>query len=528
MPLLLTLTLAACTPTGPDLPGGGGPGDTGHRDDTGAPLDPRFAALAAAVSADLDRNLATGASVSIWLDGEVQWVGGFGSAHPDHAQAIGADTLFMIGSDTKKLTAISLLQRVADGGATLDTTVAEVVPELDMAWAPGFPGATVHDLLSHQGGIVDMIEQNTGSEGDGLEAFTLGDFASQAYPLAPPGRIWNYSNPNFSVAGLVDQRLSGTPWAEQLADSVLAPLGMVRTIPTLGGVDADAAAGVGYRGFAGGGVGTVEVVDSWETAWTRPAGLVWSNSLDQARLAAFLVDGDEAVLPAALHATLHAPQVEMYPGTLSGAYGYGLMVDRGISLRDGWHDVPVWSHGGNTLTHTSTFTVLPEQRFAISVLSNGYGDDFSRTVAAAITSLVLDLPAPTEGPTLGFDADALDGLTGTYIDAFNVGEVSVSRDGDALVVSAPLLDEYGVPYEPVLEPMATRLWLWGVQGGTVDLAFIDGPDGEMYLRNRSFVAIRGPDAPAGPRPALGAPRLDRIRGLDPRVSAAQRAATRAP
>lgn len=509
---LLLLFLAACTPTGPAAGEDTPPRDTG---DTGTePLDPRFEALAAALEADLDDNLATGVSVSIWLDDEVQWVGGFGSAHPDHQQTVGPDTLFMIGSDSKKLTAISLLQRVAEGSATVDTTVGEVVPELEMDWAPGFPTATVHELLTHQGGIVDMVEQNTSTDGDGLLGFTLGGFAEQAYPLAPPGRIWNYSNPNFSIAGLLDQQLAGAPWEDQIQVGVLTPLGMDRTVTTLARVDDDAAAGFGYTEFSGGNFGTVEVRDSWETAWTRPAGLLWSNSLDQARLAAFLVDGDDAVLPPALHESLHSGQVAVYPQTTQGAYGYGLMVDRGLALSDGWHDVPVWSHGGNTVTHTSTFYILPEQRFAISVLSNGYGDDFSRSVVAAIESLVTDLPAPTEVPPLPFIAAELDALTGSYVDRFNVGEIIVSREGDTLVVDAPLLDEYEVPYDTQLQPLATRLWLWGIQGTTVDLTFIDGPEGEVYLRNRSFVAIRSPDAPAGPPVPTSAPLLDLARGID--------------
>ena len=526
MRLLPLLSLAACAPDAQPASDKAASHDSGDTEDDTTPLAPRFESLAAALEADLEDNLATGASVSVWLDGEVQWVGGFGSAHPDRVQVIGPDTLFMIGSDSKKLTAISLLQRVADGSATLDTTVGEVVPELEMAWAPAFPGATVHDLLTHQGGIVDMVEQNSGSEGDGLEGFTLGDFAAQAYPLAPPGRIWNYSNPNFSIAGLLDQRLAGEPWEAQILAGVLAPLGMARTVTTLADVDEDAAAGFGLTGFTSGDLGTVEVADSWETAWTRPAGLLWSNSLDQARLAAFLVDGADAVLPPDLHAALTAPQVEMYPGTTAGAYGYGLMVDRGLSLSDGWHDVAVWSHGGNTITHTSTFYVLPEQRFAISVLSNGYGDDFSRSVAAAIESLVLDLPAPSSGPSLPFDASELDGLTGSYIDDFNVGEIIVTRDGDGLVVEAPLLDEYNVPYDTALEPIATRLWLWGIQGTAIDLSFIDGPDGEAYLRNRAFVAIQSPETPAGPRPMPGPPRLDLTRTLDPVPPLMRPAATR--
>lgn len=403
----------------------------------------------------------------------------------------------MIGSDTKKLTAISLLQRVAAGEASLETSIADVVPELDVSAAPDFPAATVHDLLTHQGGIVDYIERTSSDDPDALETFTVGEFADSAYALAPPGIFWNYSNPNFSLAGLLDQRLGGAPWPELLTDGVLSPLGMARTVATRAEVDADHAAGHGLDFSGSSEMQVVELDDIWESGWTRPAGLVWSNSLDQARLARFLVEADAAVLPADLHAALTGAQVPVYPDIPNTAYGYGVMVGQGLSL-GATYDVPVWSHGGNTLTHTSTFYVLPEQGFAISILSNGYGDDFTRSVAAAIDSLVtLPAPADVDGPE--FDPDGVDALVGTYVDPNNVGRIVLTRDGDGLAVEAPRLDQYDVPYDDEMTPISTRVWRWGVQGQVVGLAFIDGPDGETYLRNRAFVATRAPgEALVGP------------------------------
>ena len=81
----------------------------------------------------------------------------------------------------------------------------------------------------------------------------------------------------------------------------------------------------------------------------------------------------------ALREQITTPQAPFYPDIPGASYAYGLMITQGITLADGYHDVTVWQHGGNTFTHTSTFTILPEQRFAISILSNGYGDDFSKT-----------------------------------------------------------------------------------------------------------------------------------------------------
>ena len=46
---------------------------------------------------------------------------------------------------------------------------------------------------------------------------------------APPGSFWNYSNPNFMIAGLVAERASGTPYRDLLKYSLWEPAGMHST-----------------------------------------------------------------------------------------------------------------------------------------------------------------------------------------------------------------------------------------------------------------------------------------------------------
>ena len=453
------------------------------------PADPRFEPLVAAVQQDLASTNATAASVAVWLDGEILWVGGFGHADPEGAVAPDEDTLFMIGSDTKKITALSLLRKVAAGRTTLDTSVASLLPDLHPILAPGFPAATLRELLSHRSGIVDGVESTASTTDAALASFTYGEFATTYYPLTPPGRFWNYSNPNYSIAGLIDQELDGRMWADIVEQDLFPALGMTRTIARKSAVDANHALGRGYTASDQTVIQRVSLEDTWESAFDRPAGLVWSTPGDQVRLARFLVDGDPAVLDPSLLRELTRPQTQMYPDLPVG-YGFGLNIVPGFGLGSAWYDVEAWTHGGNTQTHTSTFFVLPAQRFAISILSNGYGDNFTASLNTAISTLV-DLPPPGVRPAL-FDPSQLDALTGTYVDPADLGEIAVTRQGDALSIEIPALDGAGVPYQRVLTALSTRVWLAQIAGAPRDLAFIDGPDGETYLRNRAFVAVRPP------------------------------------
>jgi CubicO group peptidase (beta-lactamase class C family) len=338
--------------------------------------------------------------------------------------------------------------------------------------------------------------ENTATTTDAaLASFAYGEFAASYYSLSPPGQFFNYSNPNYSIAGLIEERLEGRSWADIVERDVFAPLGMTRTVARKAEVDGNRALGRGPTTTSTA-IQPVSFDDTWESAFVRPAGLVWSTPSDQMRLAAFLVDGNPAVLDDAARRELSTSQVAYYPDLAFG-YGMGLAVDRGFSLGGNFYDVPVWSHGGNTYTHTSTFYVLPEQRFAISILSNGYFDDFTATAFTAMATLA-DVPAPSTPPVRPFDPSKLDGLTGTYVDPHGLGDLVVTRQGDALAVSIPALDAAGSSYQHALTAVTTRVWVANIGGAPDVLSFIDGSDGAEYMRTRTRVAVR---APRGALPA---------------------------
>ncbi len=106
--LLLSLALTACNKDA-DVKDDTGPIDTAPQD-TG--WDARYDALVDAVKADLAASHAPGVQVAVWEGGQVAFAATFGSGHPDQDVAISNDTLFQIGSDTKKQTAVALLQKV--------------------------------------------------------------------------------------------------------------------------------------------------------------------------------------------------------------------------------------------------------------------------------------------------------------------------------------------------------------------------------------------------------------------------------
>jgi CubicO group peptidase (beta-lactamase class C family) len=111
-------------------------------------------------------------------------------------------------------------------------------------------------------------------------------------------------------------------------------------------------------------LGVQEVETFPDSAWVRPAGGVWSTASDMAALAGFFLDGDPTVLPDALREGLVTGQAPFYPKFDFIQYGQGVMVYDAFSWSDGWHETPLWLHGGNHFAYTSSWTVLPEARIA--------------------------------------------------------------------------------------------------------------------------------------------------------------------
>ncbi len=492
-----------------------------------------------AVEANLGSGYATGCSVAVWRDGAVIYAEGFGTKD-EAGDPVSPDTLFQIGSDTKKMTAIALLQQVDAGGVALDTTVAELLPTLDLAASPGaFDTLSIDRLLSHRSGLFDYTPWSEAPDDGELQLRTTTTFAANEYAMMPSGVAFDYSNPNFALAGVLIETLAARPWAEVVIDDIAALLGMDHTYARrddMLAVELDIASGFGpiydsdldtfdlielfSIGVTGAGWTTPE--DHVDNAFTRPAGLVWSTATDMAKLAGFLVEGDESVLSDALRLQMQTGQVALLPGldpALAG-YGYGLMAVRGLNGPQGYRDVPVVQHGGNTLDMTSTFILLPEQGVGLSILSNGAGDDMSLVAAVALEEAAAGrLPEPSDPPTLVEPpADDLSVYAGTFSHRA-LGVATLTWTGTQLEIDVPLLDALGAGVDPVLTPAYRDVFLMDVGGGQFDLSFYPGLDAtpNQYAVNRSFVFTReGAGAPVGPRlraPGRAPLRFDRTRPL---------------
>jgi len=66
----------------------------------------------------------------------------------------------------------------------------------------------------------------------------------------------------------------------------------------------------------------------------------------------------------------------------------------------------------------------------------------------------------------------------------------VTRVGDALSIEVPTFDDAGVTYDHMMVATSTHLWTATIADTAFDFAFIAGPSGTLYMRNRNGVLIR--------------------------------------
>lgn len=176
---------------------------------------------------------ATGVQVRI-QDRAGTWTGSAGVAERDRPEGVSADGRFRVGSITKTFVATVLLQLVAEGRVRLDDPISMHLPQFGLD-----PRITVRMILQHTSGLGthtgDILPDGAIEPGyiDNVYRSYAPDELVRFVAAKPlkfePGTAWAYSNTNYVLAGLLIEKLTGTPYALQVYLRIVAPLGLWRT-----------------------------------------------------------------------------------------------------------------------------------------------------------------------------------------------------------------------------------------------------------------------------------------------------------
>ena len=182
-----------------------------------------FDGIEAVVRDELQQRQTPGAAVAIVQDGRVVYTRGFGVSSVETGEGTRPEMLFRLGSTTKMFTAATVVLLAQQGKLDLKEPIGKHIAGL----TPKLAALTAHQLLSHTSGMLDEAPMFGSHDDEALkkEATSWSDTRL----IAAPGEIYSYSNPGYWLAGLLAQEVGGKPFADLVAASIFAPLGMARS-----------------------------------------------------------------------------------------------------------------------------------------------------------------------------------------------------------------------------------------------------------------------------------------------------------
>ncbi len=338
---------------------------------TGLPLGAQPAdidKLAARVQGTFD---VPGMAVAIVKDGKVLFAKGYGVRAVGKPEAVDADTLFGIGSNTKAFTVGALAMLVDEGKLGWDDKVIDRLPGFRLYDPYVTRELTVRDLLTHRSGL------GLGS-GD-LMLFPASDFTRSEVihnlRYLPPASSFRskyaYDNLLYIAAGELIPAITGTSWEAFVQTRILDRIGggCVSTLSLASGTRDIAAPHVVIDGHA------TEVAPDRSTAYD-PAGSIqcsangmaaWAN----AQLAEGRLPDGQPLFSAERHREMWTPQTitpvspEATAATQTHFRDYGL----GWFIEDYQGALRV-THTGGLIGMVSYVSLLPEKHVGIIVLTN--------------------------------------------------------------------------------------------------------------------------------------------------------------
>lgn len=223
-----------------------------------------------------------GLSVAITDRNETLAVLTLGYANTDTHAAVTPATRFAIGSITKSMTALAVMQLVDGGTVALDARAQHYLPWFTIH---GGSAITVRELLAHTAGIPDdfSAEDSYGYDIVALRA---------ARVLFTPGTSWSYSNDGFATAGAILARVDRRPWNASVQARVFDALGMNYSAPVYT-PETMAPAATGYQWRDNDRPGSLHpaLVASPLLDFVDPAGSVLSTPEDMARYMRLYLNG---------------------------------------------------------------------------------------------------------------------------------------------------------------------------------------------------------------------------------------------
>jgi serine beta-lactamase-like protein LACTB, mitochondrial len=329
-----------------------------------------------AVSSFMSANSVPGIGAAVVLDGEPVWSAGFGMSDLEDYAPATSSTLFRLGSISKPITAVAVLQLYERGKLDLDAPVQK--------YCPGFPKKewpiTARELLGHLGGIRHYNEDGKGDiPEDSARHFSSMEESLQIFAAAPlvakPGAKFNYSTYGYTLLGCALEGAASEKYVDFVKSNVFQPAAMEQTQAD----DFFAVIPHRTRWYHRDKAGVVRNAGVLDSSYKVPGGGLISSADDMARFEAAIL-ADKFIKRATRELMWTSQKTDDGKPT-----GYGL----GWGTADKF-GVRIVAHTGGQQGTSTAFALVPERRAGVVVLANMDSVN-SGGLAEEMLKIVLDL-----------------------------------------------------------------------------------------------------------------------------------------
>ena len=306
------------------------------------------------------RSKAVGVNIALFDSKQIIYNYNFGFANKEKKIKSDNNSLYMIGSNTKVITALGILKLMEEGKLSLDDDIKKHIPEFEIKSNFEYNKITIENLLMHRSGLTsDLFALILDKTRDYHEVISE---LKETYLTAMPGKMFSYSNVGYTVLGIIIERVSGLSYTEYVQQEIAKPLG-IQVHFLLNEEDRlpyTSTASLCYdkKGKA--------VEDSLSTM--LPAGSNTYMSLtDFIKLGQMFLKKDTALLKRETLELMETLKLDDPVDEEVYNVGFGLIhkqYDMGERVGK------VLGHGGNTTCHHSMFNYIPDLEIGIVVMTN--------------------------------------------------------------------------------------------------------------------------------------------------------------
>lgn len=284
------------------------------------------------IANDVDAERIGGMTAAVVLGGDVYWAQGFGWADVQRRAPAAPETIYRVGSISKCLTAVVLVQLREEGVLDLDDRVEVHLPEIRaLRGYCEHPAMTLTQLASHTSGLAREPTLQDAAIGPmkEWECKVLASIPTTSIDFQP-GSCYSYSNIGYGILGLAISRAAEASFIDLVDDLILAPLGMMESgfFPTR---KMWSSLATGYARPWGVVNTKIPFDEHGGRGYKVPNGGIYSSVRDLGRFIASQAGlGAVSILSADARALMHTTQT---PGADHSGYGLGFGIHNGSRNR---------------------------------------------------------------------------------------------------------------------------------------------------------------------------------------------------